>query len=412
LQRVLHRASRSNAADPAIAGDEFLKAQNMLLHSYKESNVAEAMKGFKAVLQKDPNNALAESLLGDAYFVQHGYTSDPKLLDMARDSANRAMALEPELAAPHVTLARIAAMEGQTQLATQEVQKSLQLEPRSPAAHGALGEVYGAQGREKDAIAEFQQAVNLAPEDWRWPMSLGVTEYRQGNFDGAISQFQKGAELAPDNAVAFYDLSIAHRKLGRLQEARADLEHSIQLEPTARRYAALGSQFLLEGRYDEAIKTELNAIALDPNYYTAYGDLAAAYDWSGTDHEKMVQATRKAIDLMEIDRAKSPQDAELLAQLAGHYQTVGDSNKSLVLARQALALSPDDPIVQYTAGETLEEMGQRQAAIPLIAKAVATGYNTYELERNPQLASLRTDPKFKAMLNQLKQRDGNGHHPQ
>jgi serine/threonine protein kinase/predicted Zn-dependent protease len=411
LQRVLHRASRSNAADPATAGDEFLKAQNMLLHSYKESNVAEAMKGFKAVLQKDPNNALAESLLGDAYFVQHGYTSDPKLLDMARDSANRAMALEPELAAPHVTLARIAAMEGQTQLATQEVQKSLQLEPRSPAAHGALGEVYGAQGREKDAIAEFQQAVNLAPEDWRWPMSLGVAEYRQGNFDGAIAQFQKGAELAPDNAVAFYDLSIAHRKMGRLQEARADLEHSIQLEPTARRYAALGSQFLLEGRYDEAIKTELKAIALDPNYYTAYGDLAAAYDWSGTDHEKMVQATRKAIDLMEIDRAKSPQDAELLAQLAGHYQTVGDSNKCLVLTRQALALSPDDPIVQYTAGETLEEMGQRQAAIPLIANAVAKGYNTYELERNPQLASLRSDPKFKAMLNQLKQRDGTGHHP-
>lgn len=410
FQRVLHRANGSSMAGSGVANDDFLKAQELLLHSYKEANVAEAIKGFKAALEKDSGNALAEARLGDAYFVQHGYTRDPNQLDMAKEAANRAVVLGPQLAAPHVTLARIAAMEGQTQLATQEVQKSLQLEPSSAEAHAALGEVYNAQGRGKDAIAEFQQAVDLAPDDWRWPMSLGVAEFRQGNIEGAISQFRRAAGLAPDNAMAFYDLSIAHRQSGQLEQARTDLEHSIKLEPTAGKFAALGSQLLLEGRFKEAIEMEQKAVALNPGDHVFYEDLGAAYAWSGSHRDQAMQAFRKAIDLMEADRAKSPRDPLLLAALSNLYATVGESARSLVLARQALALSPGDPIVAYQTGEALETLGHRQTAIPLIAKAVANGYNAYEFERNPGLASLRADPKFKAMLNELK-KGGAGRHP-
>jgi tetratricopeptide (TPR) repeat protein len=157
LQRLLHRTTIFGTTTPS-QNDEFLKAQDLLLHSYREANLAEAITRLKAVLQKDPNNGLAEACLGAAYFAQHAYTQDPKLLEMAKDAINRAVTLDPELAAPYIALARIAAMEGQTQLATQQVQKALALEPRSPDAHGALGEVYEAQGRRKDAILEYQKA--------------------------------------------------------------------------------------------------------------------------------------------------------------------------------------------------------------------------------------------------------------
>jgi hypothetical protein len=75
-----------------------------------------------------------------------------------------------------------------------------------------------------------------------------------------------------------------------------------------------------------------------------------------------------------------------------------------VLARQALALAPDDPTVNYKVGETYEGLGRRDEAIPLIAKALASGYNAYEFEHNPQLASLRSDPKFAAALKAQKER--------
>ena len=402
-QKQAHGSNRWASSVPGTANDEFLKAQDLLLRSYKEANLADAVKGFKGVRERDPNNALVEARLAAAYFAQHGYAKDPKLLDIAREAANRAIQLNPELAEPYITLARIAALEGQTQFATQQLQKAFELEPRSAEAHGARGEVFERQGRGKEALAEYQQAIVLAPDDWRWPMSAGVSEFHQGNIDAAISQFKRGVELAPDNAVAFYDLSIAHRQSGQLGQARMDMQRALDLDPTAQKFAALGSLLLFEGKYDQAAEMEQKAIALNPESDQAYEDLAAAYSWSGTNHDKAIQALGKAIELKEVERAKRSQDPELLADLADDYAAVGNARKSLVLARQALALAPDDPTVQYKAGEAFENLGQREVAIPLITKALANGYNAYEFEHNPELATLREDPKFTATLNELKQ---------
>jgi hypothetical protein len=60
--------------------------------------------------------------------------------------------------------------------------------------------------------------------------------------------------------------------------------------------------------------------------------------------------------------------------------------------------------VNYKTGEAFEVLGQRDAAIPLIAKAITSGYNVYELEHSPELAGLRNDPKFAAALKALKER--------
>jgi hypothetical protein len=116
-----------------------------------------------------------------------------------------------------------------------------------------------------------------------------------------------------------------------------------------------------------------------------------------------VQAYRKAIELEEADHIKKQQPWRV-ASLADDYAAVGDKNKSLVLAHQALALDSNDPFVNYKAGEVFELLGQREAAIPLFAKAVATGYNVYEFEHSPELAGLRSDPKFIAALKALKER--------
>jgi tetratricopeptide (TPR) repeat protein len=395
----------ANAAEESAMGsapDELQKGQKLLLRSYKEADLAEAVKAFQSVLAKDKNNALAKARLGAGYFAQYGYTHDPKLLDMATDASNGAIGLNPDLAAPYITLSLIAALQGQTQLATQDLQKAAEKEPRSAEVHGARGELYEAQGRTEEAMDEYRQASVLDPDDWRWPMSLGVTEFRSGNIAKAIEEWRLGAEKAPENAMAYYDLSIAHRQMGQLEEARKEMQKALDLDPTARKYAAMGSMFLLEGKYDEAAAMEQKAIKLNPKSYDAYGDLGTAYLWSGKHHEQAVEAYRKAIELEEAGRRERPRDSTLLAILADNYADIGNAEKSKTLARQALALDPDDPFVNYKAGEAFESLGQRSDAIPLIGKALANGYNEYELEHNPRLASLRIDPNFVSKLNELK----------
>jgi tetratricopeptide (TPR) repeat protein len=388
----------------AEASDEYQEAQKLLLRSYKEGDLAKAVKAFGALVAKDPDNALAKARLGAAYFAEHGYKHDQKLLAMAADASKQAIKLNPDLAAPHITLARIAAMQGQTQLGTQELAIAHDKEPNSAEVHGARGELYQAQGKPQQALDEFQQAAVLDPDDWRWPMSLGVAEFRRGNIEKAIEQLNLAREKAPDNAMAYYDLSIAHRQTGKMDDARNDLKRAIDLDPTAGKYAALGSLLLFEGKYDEAAEMEKKAIGLDPKSSQAYDDLAAALFWSGRHRDEAMGATRKAIELEEAERSERPHDPALLSTLAGHYAEIGDAEKSLRFALQALAIAPDDPTVNYEAGDAFETLGRRSEAIPHIAKALANGYNVYEFEHNPELASLRKDANFARALDELKQK--------
>jgi serine/threonine-protein kinase len=219
-----------------------------------------------------------------------------------------------------------------------------------------------------------------------------------GHTEDAITQFQRGVDHAPDNAIAYFNLGIAKMRLDRLDEARKDLETSLNIEPTGSTYAALGSVLLLEGKYEKAAEMERKSIELKPNNYVAWGDLGTAYHWSGNKQAQAVQAYRKAIELAEAVHAKDRENPELLIALADYYAAVGNSERSLILIRQALAMAPENPSVEYQAGDAYETLGQRDKAIPLFAKAIAGGYRTNEFQRNPELAGLRADHAFAEAL--------------
>ena len=93
--------------------------------------------------------------------------------------------------------------------------------------------MYEAQGRGKEAIAEYQQATISPPMTGAGRCRSGSPNIRQGNLHEAIAQLQRAIDLAPDNAMAFFDLSIAHRQSGRLEQARKDLDQALNLDPTA-----------------------------------------------------------------------------------------------------------------------------------------------------------------------------------
>jgi len=388
------------AGTPANVYDDYLKAQDLIQRSYKDANIADAAKGFQQVLQKDPSFALAAGL-GNAWFLQYRASKDPKLLDMKRAETMKALQLDPNLAPPYVTLARMAGMQGQISLARQQVQKALALDPHSAEAYNALAQVDQEDGRTEDAINAAQRAIDLAPNDTRWQVRLGVIYFASGKLEDAASEWQKAVELDPQNNSALYDLGLARIQLGQIDEARKDLEKALLLQPDADAYTALGSTCEIQGNYSEAVKMDQKSIALRPGDYQVWGNLGSAYLWGGN-HEQSVQAYRKAIEMAEAQRTKTPDDVSLLVQLGDYYASSGQAGHSEVLLRKALALSPDDPDVEYRAGETYEILGQRAKAIELIAKALAQEYHSAEFQRSPELASLRADPAFQTALNQAK----------
>ena len=69
---------------------------------------------------------------------------------------------------------------------------------------------------------------------------------------------------------------------------------------------------------------------------------------------------------------------------------------SLPLLGQAAALGTDTPEVLFEVAVGYEALGHRQEALQWLASARAGGYPVAAIERNPQLASLRADPKYRA----------------
>jgi tetratricopeptide (TPR) repeat protein len=102
--------------------------------------------------------------------------------------------------------------------------------------------------------------------------------------------------------------------------------------------------------------------------------------------------------LAEISRKETPGDSRLLADLGGYYAVTGQTDKSLPLLRQAIALAPDDPDTLFAAGDGNEILHRRSEAIQLIAKSLALGFHADQLQRSPELASLRADSKFQEAL--------------
>lgn len=409
IHRWMHPgAAGVPAGTPANTYDDYLKAQDLMQHAYKASNITAAAEGFQHVLQQDPSFALAAAGLGNAWFLQYRNSKDPKLLDQARAQEMKALQMDPNLAPPYVTLARIAATQGQIALARQQVQKAIAIDPHNAEAYGAaLAEIDQLDGRTQDAITAVQRAIDLAPTDSRWPVRLGMIYYTSGNLEGAAAEWQKAVVLDPQNSAAFFDLGLARMQLDQFDEARKNLEKVLSIQPDPDAYTALGTVFQLQGNYSQAVNMDRKAIALRPGDYQFWGNLGSAYLWGGQ-HDQSMQAYRKAIQLAEAERARSPDDTSLLVQLGDYYASSGQAGPSEVLLRKALALAPDDPDIEYRAGETWEILRQRAKAVPLIARALAQGYHAAEFQRSPELASLRADPAFQSALNQAKAQNAAG----
>ncbi len=399
-----HRAAPAPPAPPSSTNDEYLKAEDLLDRPYKDSNVVQAIKGFQQILGEDPKFALAHAGLGSAYFTQYRSTHDAKLLDKAKASTNAALAIDPNLAAAYVTLARMEAAQGNTALALQQAQKAVTLDPRNADAHGALAQVYDAQGRSGDAIAAVQQAIDMAPDRAVWPLRLGVYLFAAGKLDQARERWKESVDLDSDNPLALYDLGLVDIDLDQLADARESLDKAVKIQPSPAAYSALGTVLMLQGKFDDAVAMNHKAIDLDPNAYEQWGNLASSYLWSKDGRDKAKAAYEKAISLGEAQLLKTPNDPSLLVQLADYYASTHRPERSLVLVRKATALSADDPNITYRAGETYEILGDREKATRLIVQAIAKGYHEVELRSSPELASLRSDPGFQAALATAKAR--------
>jgi len=396
--KLMKLAGHGEPSAGSPANQDYLAADDALVRYDKPGNTDKAIALYQKTLERSPDFALAEAGLARANWRKHSDTGDARWADAASQASDKAMAMNPNLAAVQMTAGAIHVDQGKADLGMQELEKAQQLDGHSAAVHAALGEAYREDGRPADEKTELQTAMDLDPDDWRWPYLLGALQIDSGDYAGAEQSLKTALGKTPDNARILYNLGLVYRKENRLAEAQAELEKSVALDPRAEPMMELGQVFRQENKFESAISSYRRAVELSPSDYNPWGNLATVYRESGQHPNEATDAYRKAIALAQAEMKQTPDDKYLVSVLGKYYAKVGDERHATPLLRKALILAPNDPDILARVAESYEALGNRQEALKFLSQALKFGYSVEYARSDAAFRALRQDPQAPSSL--------------
>lgn len=160
------------------------------------ADMGKAIGYFQQAIDLDPNYALAYGGLADAIAQPNALVPYLERRDKARSAIDRALALDPDLAEAHTSLAHILLRyDLDFPGAERELKRSLELDPRWIDTYQRLGELYAFQGRPEESISWIKKGLELEP--FNVPLNVGYAGslYLNRQYDAALAQLQKVAEM-------------------------------------------------------------------------------------------------------------------------------------------------------------------------------------------------------------------------
>jgi TolB-like protein/Tfp pilus assembly protein PilF len=184
-----------------------------------------AIRYFIQAIGHDPGYAAAFAGLADSYLLQ-GLASFDTLpsedaLKRARAAAERAIALDPELAEAHTSLAAIRhRYDWDLKAAEAGFRRASELNPGYVTAHQWYANLLAEQGRHDEALREARRAVELDPLSPLMQRTLAYAHYMARRFEEAENKARDVVELDPRSQSAY-------SMLARVLLARGDPQGAV-----------------------------------------------------------------------------------------------------------------------------------------------------------------------------------------
>lgn len=271
----------------------------------------------------------------------------------------------------------------------------------TPATQPASGPTVSAAELSRRAAAEKQLSALLAAT----LNDLGTAEARLGSYESALAHFQEAEHWGPPTPALLHNLGIAAFRVQNFKESERAIDAFLKLQDPAQRGSAQDvrsrmvlamSRFSL-GRFAEADQ----AFASIPE--AAMQDPRAAYSWGfALARSGKQQQANHIADLLAVQALPSDvmslvchlyMDTENYEQSIRCFQNASRTDPALKLAhyqvgeslirldrpadavpelRQEIALSPDNPDVQYALAFALLQSSHKEEAISLLKQLTDT----------------------------------------
>ncbi|MCC7307182.1 MAG: tetratricopeptide repeat protein [Acidobacteria bacterium] len=260
-------------------------------------NLSRSIEQFKNAIALDPNFALAFSGLADSYAVYSDYSGAQaaEIGPLVRTNAERAIALDPQLAEPHATLGILNVQNRNWDDALRESKKSVDLDPNYPTGVQWYASILLDLGRYEEAAVMMQRAHDLDPVSPAISDGLSNTYEAQDDFDAAIENSKRYIELNPAFPGTYRNLGLYYSITGRNAEAVEQAEKAVQIERSSYLLAALGYVYGEAGKREQAmaLARELETRFADNSspgryiaeIYAGLGEKQKAMEWLEKDFQ-------------------------------------------------------------------------------------------------------------------------------
>jgi eukaryotic-like serine/threonine-protein kinase len=352
----------------------------------------DAIPLFDQAARLDPRSPLPLAGLAEAKILKYQAKRDRAYLDEARNSLRDAESLSPDSVRVRLVAGQLNQVAGQYQKALEDYRRAQELEPRNVDALLHIASVYNALDMNNDVIAAYRKAIEMEPGYYRPYRKLGEFYYYRSNYSEAAAQWKLAIERAPGLADVYNELAAALIYLGQDDEAEKALLTSIRMRETADARNGLGAIRAYQKRDSEAADLYKRALALDPNVYVYWINLADSSRRLGRVREAAA-AYRKAMGMALAELKDDPHSGYTRAYVGYCAARLGDTARADDEVSQAREQLPSDTEVTRQTVLTYVAMGQRDRAIEALNGA--SPELLHELDRHPDLADFRQDLRFR-----------------
>ncbi len=375
-----------------------------------------------------------------------------------------AVALDPQFAVAYALSSRVHTelywfgcdkRRSRLELAREAAEIALRLQPNLGEAHLALGfyHYYAARDYER-ARAELAEALRSTPNDSEVIGALGILDRRQARWQDAITHLEDARALDPRNTAAIWNLVETCIYLFRYEEAERIIADALAVSPNAhffplaraslalrrngdvaplrRALAAVPADFdpggavtiisvrvaLMERDYDEA-ERRLSASSEGWCNDIGLSGMAGAIDgytvpnsWyrgliaqGRGDRDVARREFLAAQSVVAQDLAKWPEDEKTMAMLGLVHAALGEREEAMRLGRRAVELLPilrdalDGPLLASNLALIYAWVGEPELALDELTPLVDLpgGPTRGLLRAEPEWDGLRDHPRFRQL---------------
>jgi TolB-like protein len=243
---ITNEARRAERTPNPDSMDLYFQGMSWFNKGRDPADTERARGFFERALALDPDNL--DAAVGKAAAdVQAavGYYVDDKAERLASVEANlnRVLSQSPNDARAHYLLCRVFIQSKRGAQGTAECERALALNPNLASAHAQIGLAKVFDGHPEETESHEREALRVSPHDTEagfWVAYMAIAKLYLGAYEDALGLYRRSIELNPNYATGRFNMAAVLAELGRLDEARAEVQAGLALNPgfTLRRYRA------------------------------------------------------------------------------------------------------------------------------------------------------------------------------